>query len=470
MTFASHDPATGEVVWEGSASSAEEVAGAARAARDAFESWADISVDERIALLRRYQQVVTSRRDDIATAISRETGKPLWESRGEADLLKSKVDVSIEVYGDRCATKAISVGHSVGETHYRPNGVMAVLGPFNFPVHVPNGHIVPALLAGNTVIFKPSEMTPMTGGLLIACFQETGFADGVVNIVQDGREVGEALVSDVNIDGVLLTGSYAAGQAIGRALADHPEKLIALEMGGNNALVVYEASDIDAAAYVAIQSAFLTAGQRCTCARRIILVDGEEAEAFIERFAMWTKRIRVGRYTDRPEPFMGPVISATAATRLMDAVGRLVSRGARAIVPMKQTGPAMLSPAILDVTDMADRPDEELFGPVAQIIRVADFDSAITEANRTRYGLSASLLSDKRDNFEVFRRRVRAGIINWNHQTTGASSKLPFGGTGLSGNHRPTGAAAADYCSHPVASLQSPSLALPAQLTPGLNS
>jgi succinylglutamic semialdehyde dehydrogenase len=196
--------------------------------------------------------------------------------------------------------------------------------------------------------------------------------------------------------------------------------------------------------------------------------DAHATEDFIGRFVRMTRNIRVGKYTDSPEPFMGPVISPAAAKRVLDAQDELLKRGATALLPMKRLDDrAMLSPGILDVTHI-DRTDVEIFGPLLQVIRVRDFDEAIREANNTRYGLAAALFSDDRALYEEFFCRIRAGVVNWNRPTTGASGALPFGGIGRSGNHRPSGYFAVDYCAYPIASMESPKLEMPKTLTPGI--
>ena len=355
-------------------------------------------------------------------------------------------------------------------TRYKPHGVIAVFGPFNFPAHLPNGHIVPALLAGNTVVFKPSEAAPLVGQVMVECWQAAKLPPGVINLIQGGRETGELLASHPGIDGIFFTGSFAAGSAINQTLAADPGKILALEMGGNNPLVVHKVSNLDAAAYTIVQSAYVTAGQRCTCARRLIVPDGPHVNPLLDRLGHMTRSIRVGRYTDEPEPFIGPVISDAAAEKILAAQGELRSRGGKVLVELKSPGPrlAMLSPGLIDTTDVKDRADTEVFGPLLQVIRVRDFDAAIREANNTRYGLAAGLLSDDRELWHRFLRKIRAGVVNWNRPTTGASGALPFGGVGRSGNHRPSGYFAADYCSYPVASMESEELILPKSPPPGI--
>lgn len=469
--FHSTDPATAQKVWQGRAAVAGEVNRAVAAARSAAETWAETDVEHRMSFCQRFAEHAKARRDELAVAISREIGKPKWESLTEVDAMIGKVPVSIDAMKQRRWPSEKETGGAIAATRFKPHGVLAVFGPFNFPGHLPNGHIVPALLAGNTIVFKPSELAPLVGQIMIECWQAAGLPAGVINLVQGARETGVALSGHPGIDGLLFTGSAGVGVALRRALADHPEKILALEMGGNNPLIVHEASDLNAAAYLTIQSAYVTSGQRCTCARRLIVPIGKDGDRFVDRLTAMIDRIRVGRYTDNPEPFMGPVASAAAAEKVLAAQDVLRKRGGVALRETRTLNGcrAMISPGLMDVTNVSDRADEEIFGPFLQLIRVGDVSAAIEEANRTRYGLAAGLLSDNEDLYRLFYRKIRAGVVNWNRQTTGASGSLPFGGVGLSGNHRPSGFYAADYCSYPVASLEEKKLAMPAKLTPGLS-
>ncbi|MCS7465246.1 succinylglutamate-semialdehyde dehydrogenase [Stieleria sp. ICT_E10.1] len=462
-------PGTDEVVWEGTVATERDVADAVSNARSALTSWQTTPVEERIAVAERFAAAATQRQDQITQQISRETGKPNWEAVGEAKLIPAKVKLAIQAYRERSGPQQLDLPQGIGRVVYRGVGVMAVLGPFNFPAHLPNGHIVPALIAGNTVVFKPSEMTPGTGELLAQLWQAAGLPPGVLQTVQGDGKVGATLVSQA-VDGVLFTGSYSAGCAIHRSLAGRPQVLLALEMGGNNPMVVHRANDLGAAAYLTAVSAFVTAGQRCTCARRLVLVDDANAEPLLERLTAHCRTLRVGLPGEDPEPFMGPLISTAAADRVLDAQDKLLCGGATALVAAQRDprNPALIRPGLIDVTGMGDRIDEEVFGPLLQVVRVADFDAAIEEANRTTYGLSASLLSDDRERFDVFRNRIRAGVVNWNQATIGASGRLPFGGLGASGNHRPSGYFAADYCSDASAMLESDSLSMPATIMPGI--
>ena len=280
--------------------------------------------------------------------------------------------------------------------------------------------------------------------------------EGVVRCVQGGPETGKALAGHAGLDGLLFTGSARAGLALHRQFADTPHKILALEMGGNNPLVVWHARDVHAAAAIAVQSAYMSAGQRCTAARRLIVEEGQHEE-LIETIARLIDRIIVDHPHATPAPFMGPVIDNAAADHLQDAYLDLLGKGGRAIrrLDRKSDDGPFLTPALIDVTEVERRPDEEMFGPVLQVIRVADFDAAIIEANKTRYGLAASLVGGNPEMYDRFWANVRAGVVNWNKPTNGAPSNAPFGGIGLSGNHRPSAYYAADYCAYPVTSSES---------------
>ena len=383
----------------------------------------------------------------------------MWEARTEVEAVIAKVDISIAAYAERTAQRRLegAMGARVAVRH-KPHGVLAVLGPYNFPAHLPNGHIVPALIAGNAVVFKPSEKTPAVGEMLVRLYHEAGVPEDVARCVQGGPEVGKALAAHPGLDGLLFTGSARAGLALHKQFAETPNRILALEMGGNNPLVVWDAADIHAAATIAVQSAFLSAGQRCTCARRLIVKEGEH-EPLIEAIVKLADRLIVDHPHANPAPFMGPVIDNDAADTLQEAFLDLMGKGGRAIRRLDRKDPdkPFLTPALIDVTDIERRPDSELFGPVLQLVRVPDFDAAIAEANATRYGLSAALVGGSPELYDRFWANVRAGVINRNNPTNGAPSNAPFGGIGLSGNHRPSAYYAADYSAYPVTSSEAES-------------
>lgn len=469
--FASRNPGTDAIAWQGESASAADVDRAVASARRAFAGWSALDFDARCDIVKRFAALLTERKEAIATAIGRETGKPLWEARTEVASMAAKVGISIQAYQERTGEKRQDMADGVAVLRHRPHGVVAVFGPYNFPGHLPNGHIVPALIAGNTVVFKPSELAPGVARATVEVWREAGLPAGVLNLVQGEKDTGIALANHRQIDGLFFTGSSDTGTLLHRQFGGRPEIVLALEMGGNNPLVIGEVEDIDAAVHHTIQSAFLSAGQRCTCARRIFVPQGAFGDRFLARFADVTSKITADVFDADPQPFMGAVISARAAAKLVDAQARLVEQGAKPIIAMAQRDPRLgfVNAAIVDVTGVANLPDEEHFGPLAQIVRYATFDEAIERANDTAFGLSAGLLADDAKAWEHFRRTIRAGIVNWNRPTNGASSAAPFGGTGRSGNHRPSAYYAADYCAYPMASVESTQLTLPASLSPGLH-
>ena len=451
--FESTDPCTDEVIWQGAPG---DVAAAVARARAALPGWAGASLDDRIAVARAFKAAVTGRSEAFADLIARETGKPLWETRTEVASVAAKVDISITAQAERAGQRRGEVAGVRQVLRHKPHGVLAVLGPYNFPAHLPNGHIVPALLAGNTIVFKPSELTPAVADFMADCWSAAGLPAGVLTLVHGGGDTGRDLAA-ADIDGLLFTGSASVGAALARQFADTPGKILALEMGGNNPLIVWDLDPgaLDAAAALIVQSAYLSAGQRCTCARRLIVRDGTHAP-LLDRVTALIDRIVVGAPFGDPQPFMGPVIANRAADGLIAGAQLLAAKGAAIIRPLarRRADRPFLSPALFDITGLAGLPDAELFGPLLQLTRVADWDAAIAAANATRFGLSAGLIGGDAALYDRFWAASRAGVVNWNRPTNGAASNAPFGGIGLSGNHRPSAYYAADYAAWPVASLE----------------
>lgn len=447
----SYEPATGVELWRAQHGDVDAIVDRARRA---WPQWAAKPLATRIELLRRFVNEVRKEQEAFAELIARETGKPMWEARTEVEAVIGKVEISVRSYAERTGQKKLDSGlQGSASLRHKPHGVMAVLGPYNFPAHLPNGHIIPALIAGNAVIFKPSEKTPAVGEMLVNLLCRAGVPSAVVQLLVGGPEEGKALVAHAGIDGVLFTGSAQVGIAINKKLASNPGKMVALEMGGNNPLVVWDTPKITDVAALIVQSAFTTAGQRCTAARRLI-VKADMYDAVVGEVKRLADRIIVGAPFDDPQPFMGPVIDNQAADQLTESFVYLLSNGGKAISHLRRPNDDLpfLSAGIIDTTAMAQRPDVELFGPLLQVIRVDDFDQAIAEANNTRFGLAASLVGGTPQDYNRFWANIRAGIVNWNRPTNGASSGAPFGGVGFSGNHRPAAFYAADYCAYPVAS------------------
>jgi len=469
-TFQSLNPSNNAVLWQGCAADAAQVEEAVRSAARAFPRWASKPMEFRVRFLESFTSQLESRKEELTALISQETGKMLWDARGEVNATIGKLQFSQKAYQERTGEKHSEAGTGIhARLKHRPHGVMAVYGPYNFPSHLPNGHITPALLAGNTIVFKPSEHTPLVAQWVVKLWEEVGLPRGVINLVQGEKETGIALAA-APIDGLLFTGSTRTGISLHQQFAGRPDIILALEMGGNNPLIVDEISNITAAIYETIQSAFIGSGQRCTCARRLIITESEQNLSFLAKLIESVSRLRVGLPGDSPEPFMGPLISNREADRVLSGFHGLVAAGGKALLPMQRMveGLPLLSPGIVDVTDVAGRPDEEWFGPLLQVIRVTHFDQAVEVANQTRFGLAAGVFTDNPLKYKEASLRLKAGIVNWNRQTTGASGMAPFGGVGCSGNHHPAGYYSADYCAYPVASMEAETLNLPATLSPGI--
>ncbi|MRG96330.1 aldehyde dehydrogenase family protein [Polyangium spumosum] len=458
-----------EVVWQGSPAPAHADAAVA-AARRALSAWAALPAERRFSALRRFRDLCKARAAEMARLISDETGKALWDARAEADLLAAKVDITLDAseHGGlrRVSGFEITLSPSrTGRAWFRPHGVMAVLGPFNFPAHLPNGHIIPALALGNTVVFKPSDKAPAVGQTLAAWLSEAlvaeGAPPGVLNLVHGGASVASRLVANPDIDGVLFTGSWPVGRHIMEASLDFPGRILALEMGGNAPSVVLPDADLRQAAIEVARSAFVSTGQRCTCTRRLV-VHGAVAERFVRTIEAIASRLRVGDPLADPQPFMGPIISAEARAGVLAAQERFAGGGAEVRLAARAlpdaSGGHYVSPGIVRVdrftlAEEGPGADVEVFGPLLRYVVVDSLEEAIAQANTTRFGLAASIFTKDPGAIERFLAEARAGCVNVNTGTAGASSKLPFGGVGLSGNHRPAGSFSLDYCAYPVAGM-----------------
>lgn len=465
----SENPATGNEIWQGRAAEQITVNAAVQSARNAFSKWALTPLSKRIAIMESYQSILKTHQRELAQCISDETGKQYWEASTEAATMVAKIGLSLSAYDQRTGTTQKDLNGITASLTHRPHGVLLVLGPYNFPGHLPNGHIVPALLAGNSLVFKPSEITPMVGQQLVEYLIEAGVPDGVINLVQGDSNTGALLSSHDDIDGLLFTGSSNTGAALHKQFGGQPGKLLALEMGGNNPLIYDHVSDIKAAVYQTIQSAYITSGQRCTCARRLIVVRSENGKQFVQELQHAIQNINVG-LPDAGNAFYGPLVTNQAADSLLNAQQLLLDSGATALVKMRRLNEKrpLLSPGLIDSSAVAERPDEEYFGPMLQLIWVDNLEDAIAEANNTRFGLAGGMLTDSDDAWQQYYINARAGILNRNRPTTGASGSAPFGGIGASGNHRPSAYYAADYCAYPMASMSDPKPVLPTSLSPGI--
>ena len=466
------DPAKKNIIWQAKSASQEQVDSAVKAARSAFVAWSNLPFEERLVYVKKFAELLGQNKQALALSIAQETGKPLWETATEVGAMIGKIALSEKAYHERTGTVENAMPLGKAFIRHKPHGVVAVFGPYNFPGHLPNGHIVPALLAGNTIVFKPSDLTPVVAQKTLELWQQAGLPAGVLNMVQGEVETGKALAAHSGLDGLFFTGSSRTGRLLHEQFAGHPGKILALEMGGNNPLIVKDAADTHAVVHDIIQSAFVTSGQRCTCARRLFIQQGEAGDAIIHKLVEATNNIQVGMYDAETQPFMGAMVSQHAASLMVKAQQQLLTLGAKPLVELKHldTESGFVSPGIIDVTDILnDMPDEEHFGPLLKVIRYSDFDQAIDEANNTSFGLSAGLLADNQADYQHFYQRIRAGIVNWNRPITGASGAAPFGGIGESGNHRASAYYAADYCAYPVASVELERTTLPGTLSPGLS-
>ncbi|ABL99833.1 succinylglutamate-semialdehyde dehydrogenase [Shewanella amazonensis] len=469
--FESINPANGEVIWCGNGANAEQVDTAVKAARSAFYNWSAMPLAERLAIIEAFGAQLGEHSEAMARLIAEETGKALWESRTEVAAMTGKIAISIRAHSERTGTVENPMPGARAFIRHKPHGVVAVFGPYNFPGHLPNGHIVPALIAGNTVLFKPSELTPKVAQFTVELWQKAGLPAGVINLLQGEVETGKALAGHPGIDGLFFTGSSNTGHLLHQQYAGQPGKILALEMGGNNPLIVKDVANVNAAVHDIIQSAFISSGQRCTCARRLFIKKDANGDAILAKLIEASRQIRVDEPFAENQPFYGAMISAKAAAAMVKAQTDIQSLGGISLLELKQPDLALgfVTPGIIDVTHVKALPDEEHFGPLLKVYRYDDFDAAIDEANNTAFGLSAGLLADNEADYDHFFRRIRAGIVNWNKPITGASSAAPFGGIGASGNHRASAFYAADYCAYPVSSVEASSVSLPASLSPGLS-
>lgn len=460
----STDPARpDDVIWSGTPCPSH-IDDAVAAAQQAFRGWSALSIEQRAEYLRRWRDVTAAHVEELADLIAREVGKPAAEARIEATALGGKVDLTLEesVAGRIDDWTADAGTGRTGRCRYRPHGVMAVIGPFNFPAHLPNGQFIPAMLAGNTVVFKPSELAPAVGQRLGELMQEAGLPPGVFNVVQGRADESRRLCTHADVNGILFTGSWPVGRTILEQNLDTPGRLVALELGGNNPAIVHEDADLRLAVIECVRAAFATTGQRCTCTRRI-LVHERIADPFLAALCTTASTLLVGAHDDPVPPFMGPLITQAARSRVLDSQRAIVDRGGRSLVPAVEL-PCdgwFLSAGIVEVDGFSLDHDEEIFGPLVQVCTVSSLEEAIDQAGRTRYGLAASIFSRDETIFDRCFAELSTGCLNWNVGTAGASSRLPFGGVGRSGNHRPAAALAIDSCAYPVASLLQPGPDIP---------
>ncbi len=453
----------------------EHIDRACEVAKEAYKTWRKLSFETRKNYLLRLKEVYVAHKEQMAQVISRETGKPLWETLGEVQSMIGKIDVTLN--DSMKLVETVHVANAIpgidGYIRHRARGVMAVIGPFNFPGHLPNGHIIPALASGNTVVFKPSELTPAVGQLMAQMFEKADFPKGVFNLVHGIGETGRRLVGNDNVDGVLFTGSYEVGLKIKQDTLNQYWKLLALEMGGKNAAIVWDDADFDKAIYECLTGSFHSTGQRCSCTSRIILHESI-AQKFTDRFYQLAKKIKIGHWQDNP--FMGPLINASAVEKFVRFQAIAKREEAESLMRGKELDIGRpgyyVTPSINIVKKY--RKDSvyqqsEIFGPNVAIYTTKDLDEAIDMVNGTNYGLSFSIFSKNKKNYEKCLEDVEVGCLNWNRSTVGASSRLPFGGVKKSGNDRPSGHYAINYCTVPFCNLEDEGPFDATKIAPGLD-
>jgi len=448
---------------------------ACRSARQAFPGWGRKTLSERKEKLLQLQKIFVARADEMAQVIARETGKPLWEAKTEAAALGSKIAITLEHSVKLVAEEHIAnaLPGVEGVIRHKARGVMAVIGPFNFPAHLPNGHIIPALLVGNTVVFKPSDKTPAVGQLMAEFYHEAGFPPGVFNLVQGQAETGKRLVVNQDVDGILFTGSYDVGLKIKQDTLEQYWKILALEMGGKNSTIVWNDADLEKAVYETIVGAYLTTGQRCSCTSKIILHRGIR-DQFLQAFHDTAKKLKIGHWSE--DVFMGPLISSDSVDKYVRFQEIAKREGAECLMRGKTLSLERQGYYVTPSIYLVDRPDEksvyqksEIFGPNVAIYTVEDFTDAMKISNADGFGLVLALFTKNKDLYERAIFDSRVGLLNWNRTTNGASSRLPFGGLGKSGNDRPSGHFAIQYCTTPLASLEDPTALDRAKIFPGVD-
>ncbi len=453
---------------------------AVHCARGAFAPWSRKSNAERVEIIKNFHQMIAVRREEFAEIIAREVGKPLWDAQAEVRAALQEIDVALHESFKPISDFEIPevIENAKGVCRYKPLGVLAVVGPFSSPLYFTSAQFIPALLTGNTVVFKPSEKAPMAGQLIAECFEEAGIPAGVFNLIQGEREVGRRLCVHEGVDGVLFAGSNETGVRIKQDTLQQHWKFLTLQMGGKNPVMVWEDADLEAALMGSLVGAFTSAGQRCTSTSRI-LVHRKIFDLFLNRFHERAKAFSIGHPLENP--FMGPLIDSSSVDRYMKFLGiasregcEIVMRGkaldlgysghyvAPSICCIKQPTVEAVRKSIYQQT--------ELFGPNVVLIPVEDLDEAIALSNASQYGLVTSVYSKNRTVYEKCLDQLQYGLIYWNQPTIEASPRLPFGGLKKSGNHVPGAVFSALSCTTPVASLEAGEASSVSRLScPGLN-
>lgn len=422
----------------------------ARAARSAWaeqRGWFETSLDDRMQALLKVADILDSRSEPIAQAVTQEMGKLFSEALGEVGSLAKRIRAFAGSPLDALRPKRLSSLQA--EQRFHPLGVVGIIGPFNYPLHLLHAHVVPALVAGNTVVLKPSERTPLSAQLYVEAFEEAGLSS-VINMVQGGGEVGAALVAACEVTGLVFTGSWHVGHLIRQAAVSRPELLVALEMGGQNMALVLDDADPETTVEELILGGFLTTGQRCTCTSRVLVAPGI-ADDLIDLLRQRTSQLTWGDPTS--DVFMGPLASRADKDRVDALCAAAIESGAEALLKADEgahgafRGPSL---HLIKADHRSPYTEAELFGPDLAITRVKDVNDAIELVNQSPYGLSMSVFTEDQRAFEAIYRRTKVGCVNLNRSTNRATGLMPFGGVGRSGNFRPAGSDAYRNVTFPV--------------------
>jgi aldehyde dehydrogenase (NAD+) len=447
IKFQTINPANEEVLAEVAQAELSDVDAAVSAATEAFKSWRLVPAPLRGELLFKIGDILKQKKEELSRLLTQDMGKVISEARGD---VQEAIDMAYFMGGEGRRllgyTAPVEMPNKFGMAVRDPAGVVGLITPWNFPIAVPSWKIFPALVAGNTVIWKPSPETPAISAAFVKVFEEAGFPPGVFNLLlAPGVEVSKALVEHPGVRVISFTGSTSTGRAIGESAA-RLNKKVSLEMGGKNAIIVMDDADIDLVTDATLWAAFGTSGQRCTAASRLIIQKGiasKVKESLVER----TKRLRLGDGLD-PKVDVGPVINKTAVERIHNYVQLGQKEGARPLIGASVADVNgrgfFYAPTLFDgVTSGSTLEAEEIFGPVLSIIEVDSLQEAIEVNNRSKYGLSTSIFTQDVNRAFTAMRDIFSGLVYINHGTTGAEIQFPFGGVRGTGNgHREAGQAA----------------------------
>jgi acyl-CoA reductase-like NAD-dependent aldehyde dehydrogenase/4-aminobutyrate aminotransferase-like enzyme len=456
QALVSRNPAADAAVVFETGWSVEAVAAAVEAAAAAQPAWARLGFAGRVAALARLKEQIAARANDLADAIVLETGKIRSEAKAEVQTLLNRFDLAKgAIEGD--LKDGPVPGAPAERLRYHALGVVAVVGPFNFPLHLCHAHVVPALLTGNAVVVKPTELSPLAGQRYAECAEAAGLPPGVFNLVQGTGAVGAALVQHPLVRGLCFTGSWGVGRRILEAALDRPELLVALEMGGKNMSIVLDDCAMRQAVHEVAIGGYLSAGQRCTCTDRV-LVHRKVASQFIDHLRRVAEQLKYG-HPDDPSVFAGPLVNEAARDKVERALAAAVRGGAEPIVPGARLPGGSYRTASLHrlpdgVHELAGYTDIEVFGPDLSVEVVDSDEEAIAVVQASPYGFANAVFTASEERFDRIYRETQSGILNKNRSTNLASPKLPFGGVGKSGNYRPAGAWAHRNTVAPVAVLE----------------